>query len=78
MGECEWYCPDDIGAGDCAYSVDRENCPKPSGFDCPIDIKLRDWIASLPGNHAPDEIGGTDEGSEGSGSGPEAVNEPES
>ena len=31
-----------------------------------------------PKEHAPDKIGGTDEGSEGSGSGPKAVNEPES
>lgn len=31
-----------------------------------------------PWGHAPDKIGGTDEGSEGSGTGPEAVNEPES
>ena len=54
------------------------------------DKTLRDWkkgfISSVRAMkklydcwcHAPDEIGGTDEGAEGSGSGPEAVNEPES
>ena len=44
-----------------------------------VGCGLRNLHEEVVDFHAPDKVGGTDEGSEGSGSGPsEAVNEPES